>query len=70
MRVPFSEVFQINPDGSISPRTTVIIGAVTMTPGVSFGRGVSFAGVELAALIGHDLEIEYEGNTIVIKGTY
>jgi translation elongation factor EF-1alpha len=70
MRVPFSDVFEINPNGSVSPRTRVRIGGVTMGSGVSFGRGAFFGGVELASYIEHDLEIEYEGDIVVIKGAY
>ena len=70
MRVTFSQVFQTNANGSISPRTTVQIGGVTMSPGVSFTPGVSFGGVDIASLAGHDLEIEQSGNVIVIKSVY
>lgn len=70
MRVRFNEVFEII-NGAITPKTTVTIGGITMTPGVSFGGGVSFSGVELSKYIGKDLEIEKkEDGSIEIKGTY
>ena len=70
MRVPFSEIFQVNPNGSISPKTKIIIGGVTMAPGVSFTKGVSFSGVDIASHAGHDLEIERQENAVIIKAIY
>lgn len=70
MRVSFNEVFQTNPDGSISPRSVVCVGGVTMSPGVAFTQGVSFGGLDLASLGGRDLEIEQEPGRIIIKGHY
>jgi hypothetical protein len=63
-------VFQTNPNGSVSPRTTVQIGGVTMGPGVAFTPGVSFSGVDIASLVGHDLEIHQSGNVTVITTVY
>lgn len=70
MQVPFTDVFQINADGSVSPKTKVNIGGVVMTPGVRFTGGVSFSGVDLAAHVGKDLEIDRQGDTVVIKAVY
>lgn len=71
MRVPFSQVFSRNADGSCTPRGAVQIGGVTMGPGVSFTAGVSFSGVDIAQYAGHDLDVEQRGDgTMVIKGVY
>lgn len=70
MRVPFSQVFRVNPNGSVSPKTTVVFGGVTMGPGVSFGKGAFFGGVEITAHIGKDLEIEHKGGTVILKSIY
>jgi len=70
MRVPFNQIFTENSNGSISPRTAVNIGGVTMGPGVAFTRGVSFSGVDIASMAGRDLEVEYQGQLVVIKGVY
>jgi len=48
----------------------VHVHGVTMSPGVSFGAGVLFGGLEISALRGKDLEVEQQGNTAVIKGFY
>lgn len=59
VRVPFESVFIVHSSGLISPRAPVQVGGIRMGPGVSFGRGAIFAGVELAALVGHELEVTY-----------
>ena len=70
MRVSFYEVFNVTPDGAVSPKTTVVVGGVTMNPGVSFRKGVAFSGVDIAAHVGKDLEVEYQDNAVIIKGVY
>ena len=70
MRVPFSRIFNVKTDGSVSPKTTVIVRGVTMRPSVPFGKGAFFGGIEIAAHIGKDLEIEYEGGTVILKSIY
>lgn len=44
------------PDGAVSPKTTVVVGGVRMTTGVSFTKGVAFSGVDIAAHVGKDLQ--------------
>jgi hypothetical protein len=70
MRVSFDQVFQTNPNGSVSPKMTVVIGGVTMTPGVSFTTGVSFGGLDVASLKGKDLEVDQSNGVTTIKGHY
>ncbi len=70
MRVRFHQVFQVNANGSVSPLMPVHVKGVTMSPGVSFRAGVSFGGLDIAALRGKDLEVEQQGSTVVIKGFY
>ena len=60
MRVPFSEVFKVNPGGAVSPRLRVRFGGFTLTPGVAATAGISFGGVNLTKLIDRDLEVEQE----------
>ncbi len=70
MRVPYSQIFTINSDGSITPKVSVSLGGITMGPGVAFTRGVQFSGVDLASLQGRDLDVEVQGNVHVIKGYF
>ena len=69
MRYKFSDVFSVI-NGSISPKTQVQIGGVTMSPGVSFGGGVSFSGVDLSQHAGKDIEGDVQNGVLVIKGFY
>ena len=70
VRVSFNQVFQVNADGSVTPRAPVQIGGIQMGPGVTFGRGVQFAGIDIAAIQGSDLEVTIQGVTYVITGYY
>ncbi len=70
MRVSYDQIFQVNPDGSVSPRMQVTIGGVTMGPGVAFRSGASFSGVDVASKRGKDIDIEKQGDVVVIKGFY
>lgn len=70
MRVPFDSVFQSNPDGSISPRVSVSINGITMTPGVFFTGGVSFGGVDIASLRGKDLEVDANNGITMLRGYF
>ena len=70
MKVPFSDVFDVDASGRVSPKRTVRIGGVAMGPGVSMGTGVSMGGFDPAAHVGKDLEVEYDGEVVVIKGVY
>lgn len=46
------------------------IGGVEIGPGVSFGGGVQLGGLDMAAMAGRDLEVEYDAGVIIIKGHY
>ena len=70
MRIKFWEIFQENPNGSISPRTIIRIGGVTLSPGVSFVKGVTFGGVDFFNYYGMDFEIDKNGTITIIKGIY
>ena len=66
--VNFWEIFRQNPDGGIQPTRVVKIGSVKMGPGVVFGPGVSFGGVNLAQYAGRRLRVqESEGVTSILS---
>lgn len=69
MRVSFDEVFRSNPNGSFTLKVLVIIGGVSMGPGVAFTPGVSFFGIDITQYAGHDLDVEkLPDGSIEIKG--
>ena len=70
-RVPFYTVFQDSPNGSYSPKCVIRIGGITMGPGVSFTKGTKFAGIDIAANAGRDLEItENSDGSVTLEGIY
>jgi hypothetical protein len=67
----FFDVFNENPDGSLSPRITILVNGVTFNPGVSFGRGVSFGGIDFNLYKnGYDIAGELINNTLIVKGFF
>lgn len=69
MRMKFNELFS-NTNGTVTPKVNVHINGVTMSPGVSFGSGVSFGGIDLSQYIGKDFDVELQNGVYIIKGIY
>ncbi|MEJ0056506.1 MAG: hypothetical protein WDN75_13155 [Bacteroidota bacterium] len=70
MKVHFDEIFSVRRNGIITPRVVVRINGQTMGPGVNFGKGISFGGVDLEEFIDSFLEVENQNGVRVIKGFY
>lgn len=68
--INFYSIFKQNPDGSIEPIRPVRIGGVQMGPGVRFGSGVSFGGVDLSQQVGKNFLVEEENGILVIVGIF
>jgi hypothetical protein len=69
-RVTFDSVFTKKRDGSLTPKQRIRVGGVELGPGVSFRKGVAFGGVDFTEFIQRDLEVETDGQIVVIKGIY
>ena len=69
-RIKFDAIFLKHNDGSLEPKAKLRVGGVVITPGVKFTRGVAFSGIDFTQFIDHDLEVETDGDTFVIKGIY
>lgn len=69
-KLNFDVVFVQHEDGSLEPRQRIKVSGIVFGPGVKFSKGVSFGGIDFANFIGHDLEVETEGDILVIKGIY
>jgi hypothetical protein len=63
----FDELFTIR-NGMITPKATVKINGVTMTPGVSFGSGMSFGGIDLSRFIGRNFVVDLHNGIYIIQG--
>lgn len=69
-RYNFFDVFQENPDGSLSPTRTIIVNGISFNPGVSFGQGVSFGGVDFHDYKYHGIAGEERDGVLIIRGFY
>lgn len=70
MRVSFWQVFRVRPNGAIEPIRVVKIGGVQLSPGVTFGKGVTFGGVDISQFVGNDLEAEERDGILVVTAIY
>jgi len=70
IRARFDQIFKENENGSFTPIYTTNVNGTIMTPGVSFSPGVSFGGLDLSTLKGHDLAIDTVKGVVIIKGHY
>lgn len=66
----FNEIFIIHPDGSIEPRQQIQVGGVGFGPGVRFGHGVSFSGVDFSLFVGRNFQVREENDVLNILGVY
>lgn len=69
-RFRFSEVFQQNPDGYLSPIRQVEVNGITFGPDVSFGPGASFGGVDFHNYKYSDIAAEEINGVLHIRGFY
>ena len=69
-KLNFYQIFRINSDGSVEPIRIVRIGGVQMGPGVKFGRGVLFGGIDITQYIGRDFQVEESSGILIITGIY
>ena len=69
-RYKFFDIFQENPDGSLSPKRAINVNGISFGPGVSFGQGVSFGGVDFHRFKYSDIAAEEQNGVLVIKGFY
>lgn len=70
MRYRFDEIFTENPDESLTPRRTIRVGGATFGSGITFKKGVVFAGVDFFQIKGQDIDAEEVGEVLEIKGYY
>ena len=69
MKMHFNELFVIQ-NGMISPRFNININGVIMSPGVSFGKGVSMGGVDLSHYSGSYFNVEIQNGIYIILCVY
>lgn len=70
-RYSFSDIFQENPDGSLTPKIKIHVNGIEFGPGVNFGQGVAFGGINFHQYKYFDVAGEVrEDGVIDIKGFY
>jgi hypothetical protein len=69
-RYRFLDIFQENPDGSLTPRRVIEVNGVQFGTGVSFGPGVAFGGVNFHQYKYSDISAEERNGVLVIRGFF
>jgi len=69
-RYNFWDIFQLLPNGALTPKRQIHVNGITFGPGVSFGSGVSFGGVDFKQYQGKDIAAEEQNGILIIKGIY
>lgn len=54
----FKDIFQLNTDGTITPKVPVNAGCVVMVPGIKYAAKNSFLGLDLMTYKERDIEVE------------
>jgi hypothetical protein len=69
-RFKFLDVFQENPDGSLTPKRQIYVNGITFGPGTIFQKGVAFGGVDFHLYKYFDIAGTEENNILKIEGFY
>ena len=69
MRYRFNEIFREEEEMLIT-LYTIKIGPVIIGPGMRFGKGVSFGGINIFEFIGKDIEADEDNGFLIINGFY
>lgn len=66
----FLDVFQENPDGSLTPKRQIHVNGISFGPGVVFQKGVAFGGIDFHLYKYWDISGEEQNGYLNIKGFY
>lgn len=69
-RYKFLDIFQENPDRSLSPKRTINVNGITFGSGVDFTAGVAFGGVDFHRFKYLDIAGEERDGVLIIKGFF
>lgn len=68
-KIPYDVIFKVTSKTSVEVRVRTKIGGITINPPGNLD-GVRVAGIDWIDYIGHDLQVEIEDNTYIIRGIY
>lgn len=66
----FSDIFQENPDGSLSPRVRMRVNGIEFGPGMSFSPGTSLGGIDFFQYKNLDIAADIDNEILVLRGFY
>jgi len=69
-RLNFSDIFQEQSDGSLTPKVKIEVNGVSFGPGITFQKGVAFGGIDFYLFKNRDIAIVKEGDIYKIVGFY
>lgn len=69
-RLKFNQLFREYPDGTVEPIELLKVGEVLIAPGVRFGKGATFAGIDFLLFRDHDFEVRKIDGQIIIERIY
>jgi len=70
-RYKFLDVFQENPDGSLTPKRKIYVNGITFGPGgVNFQKGVAFGGIDFHLYKYWDIAGDELDGALAIKGFF
>lgn len=64
----FFDIFQENPNGSLSPKKVISVNGVRFSPSVSFGSGVSIGGIDFDRHRNQQIQAEDVSGVLYIRG--
>jgi hypothetical protein len=70
MRIPFSNLFEINLNGAIAPKREMRFHGHVLKPGHSLKLGQGLGDLNISAYLGKDLEVKEQEDAMVIVGFY
>jgi hypothetical protein len=71
MRYKFEDIFDVFPNGSVSPKFNIQLPTITAPPGFTFSVGTTFGGnFDFTEYIGQDIEAEIVDGAYLINGFY
>jgi len=69
-RYAFLDVFQENPDGTLSPRRLINVSGVTFGPDVTFSAGVAIGGIDFHKYKNRPIAAEDKEGALIIRGFF
>ncbi len=67
---PFFDVFNENPDGTLSPKRPINVSGITLAADVSLSPGVEVGGIDFHKFKNFPIAADEQGGILLIRGFY